>query len=121
MKADDVTLMIDMRFATGRTDQGVQLLVSVGGRIEAKQGCQSFSVARDAVDADRIHYRETWASEAALQRHVQSEEFRRILVAMDMCSEEPQVAIGNFAGHTGLVYLQKLCGRQGAGEPGGSA
>lgn len=116
MKADGITLTVNMHFATERIDQAIQLLVSVGGRVEAKPGCQTFSVSRDAVDGDCVHYKETWTTETAFQRHLQSEEFQRVLVTMDMCSEEPQVAIGNFDGHTGLSYLQQLCDRQDVGE-----
>jgi len=116
MKSDVVTLTIDMRFAAENINQAVQLLVSGSGRIEAKPGCMDCLVSRDSISESRVRYSETWNPESAFLRHLQSEEFRRVLFAMDMCSEEPQVAIGKFAGHTGLVYLQQLCDRQGAGE-----
>jgi quinol monooxygenase YgiN len=115
MKSDVVTLTIDMRFPPESIDQAIQLLVSGSGRIEAKPGCGESLIARDSVEENRVRYSETWATDAALQRHLQSEEFRRVLFAMDMCCEEPQVAIGNFAGHTGLLYLQQLCDRQKTG------
>lgn len=116
MKSNVVSLSIDMRLAPERIDQAIQLLVSVGGRIEANPGCTDCLVSRDSILNDRVRYSESWISEDAFHRHLKSEEFRHVLYAMDMCREEPQVVIGNFAGHTGLVYLQKLCDRQGAGE-----
>ena len=108
-----VTCSIDMHFPPQEVEKGLQLLRSAVGMIESKPGCQTCSVAQDAADATRIHYNETWASEALFRRHALSEEFRRILIAMDMCREEPDVVIGNFSGQ-GLTYLKQLCDQSGA-------
>ena len=51
---------------------------------------------------------EEWESAEAFRRHIRSEEFRRVLVAVDMCCEEPQIVIGNLSGHSGMEYLRKL-------------
>lgn len=116
MKSDVFTLNIDMRFPAESLEQAIQLLASGCGRIEAKPGCLDSMVARDSNEENCVRYTETWELEDAFLRHLRSEELRRVLVAMDMCSEEPAVAIGSFSGHTGLLYLQQLCDRQGAGE-----
>lgn len=108
-----IACSIDMSFPPAAVEQGLQLLCSAVGMIESKPGCQTCSVARDAADAARIHYKETWESEALFRRHALSEEFRRILIAMDMCREEPDVVIGNFSGQ-GLTYLKQLCALPGA-------
>ena len=78
------------------------------GRTEATPGCLTCTVARDAADKNRIRYQETWDAEPAFRRHVQSDEFQRVLVAMDMCREEPRVVIGNLSGRSGIAYLQEL-------------
>lgn len=103
-----IACSIDMHFPPAEVEQGLQLLRSAIGMIESKPGCQTCSVVRDAADATRIHYKETWTSEALFRRHALSEEFRRILIAMDMCREEPDVVIGSFSGQ-GLTYLKQLC------------
>lgn len=112
MKSDVITLTVDLQFAPEKTDQATQLIVSGIGRIEAKSGCQHCLILRDAVSENRVRYSEIWATDDEFQQHVQSEEFRRILAAMDMCSEEPAVTIGKFSGHIGLTYLQQLCDRR---------
>jgi len=33
---------------------------------------------------------------------------RRVLIAVDLCSEEPWIVIGNLPGHSGMEYLRKL-------------
>lgn len=116
MKSDVVTLTLDLFFPAEGIGEAIPLLASGCGRIEAKSGCLDSMVARDTLEESRVRYTETWTSEEMFLRHLRSEEFRRVLLVMDMCSEEPGVSIGNFTGHTGLLYLQQLCDRQGAGE-----
>ena len=112
-----VTCLIDMHFAPENLERAVQLLLSLVQRTEATPGCRTCAVLRDAANEGRVRYNETWDVEPAFQRHVQSEEFRRVLVAMDMCCEEPQVVIGNLSGRSGMAYLRELREKQGgAGE-----
>lgn len=110
-----LTCSIELSFPPEEVERGLQLLLSSVGVIESKTSCLSCSVARDAVEENRIRYRETWASEAAFQRHVLSAEFHRVLIAMELCSEVPEVVIGEFSGRNGLSYLQELCERREAG------
>lgn len=104
-----------MRFAPKKMEQAVQLLLSAVGCTESKSECEECLVARDAVDAGRIRYSEAWNTESAFKRHVKSDEFRRVLVAMELSLEEPRVLLGNLCVQNGMAYLQKL--RVGQEEP----
>jgi len=103
-----VTCSIDMRFLPGKMDEVVQMLVSAVGRTEANAGCKECVVARDAAETGRVRYSEVWNSETAFQRHLRSSEFQHVLMAMDLCCEEPQVMIGDLSGRRGIAYLQEL-------------
>ena len=112
-----VTCQAEMRLAAGEVDRAVKLLLAVVERIKAKAGCRACWVSRDAGDPCRIRYNEIWISDTAFRTHVRSEEFRHVLVALDMCCEEPTVTIGELAGRTGIEYLQEI--REGLGpDPG---
>jgi len=99
---------IDMRFLPKDVDDAVRLLLSVKENIQAKRGCRACRVGMDASDTGLVHYLEEWESEDAFTHHVQSEEFRRVLIAVDLCSEEPRIVAGNLSGHVGMGYLRKL-------------
>lgn len=112
-QSDDIgvlTCVIDMLFPADEVERAVQLLLSTVGRTESKSGCTACSVGRDAVEPARVRYNEVWTTKAAFRRHVRSEEFRRVLVAMDLSCEEPQVAVGTLAGRTGIDFLRDLHG-----------
>ena len=52
------------------------------------------------------------AARPAFRKHLRSEEFRRVLMAMDMCCEEPKVLVGNLSGGSGMDYLRELRGQR---------
>jgi quinol monooxygenase YgiN len=103
-----VTCSIDMRFKGQKLGQAVQLLVSAVGCTEAKAGCRECRVVRDATEGDRVRYSEQWDSEPAFHRHLKSDEFHRVLVAMELSCEEPKVVVGNLIGHRGIAHLQEM-------------
>ena len=98
---------IDMRFAPEDLDRALQLLRSVTGPTRVKRGCRGCRVELGSSQPGLVHYREEW-DEEAFPRHVRSEEFRRVLIAMDLCCEEPQIVIGTLVGRSGLAYLGSL-------------
>ncbi len=102
------TCSIDMRFPAESVEQSVRLLLSVKGDILTKRGCRACDVSTEAADAGVVHYREEWESDEAFREHVRSEEFRRVLIALDMSSEEPRIVVGNLSGHGGMEYLRTL-------------
>jgi quinol monooxygenase YgiN len=102
------TCSIGMRFESKDMEHAVRLLLSVRRTIQAKRGCRACEVGMDASDTGLVHYLEEWESAEDFHLHVRSEEFRRVLIAVDMCSEEPRIVIGNLSGHDGMAYLRDL-------------
>ena len=102
------TCSVDMRFPAENVDQAVRLLLSVKRDILTKRGCRACEVSTEAADPGEVHYREEWESADAFREHVRSEEFRRVLIAMDMGSEEPRIVVGSLSGHSGMTYLREL-------------
>jgi rhodanese-related sulfurtransferase/quinol monooxygenase YgiN len=104
---DMLTFLVEMNFAPRESEAASQLLASLVGPTEAKTGCRACSVSRDAIDGGCVRYSETWDTERAFRRHVQSEEFRLVLTAIDMCSEEPTVLVGSLSGRSGVACLRE--------------
>jgi quinol monooxygenase YgiN len=103
-----VVCLVEMHFATGERDRATSLLVTVVERIRAKAGCGGCWVSRDAVESGIVRYSEIWETEPMFHAHVQSNEFRHVLTALDMCSREPTVTIGRLTGIGGFEHLKDL-------------
>jgi quinol monooxygenase YgiN len=97
-----------MRFDAAQLPRALELLLSATEPVRVKGGCRSCRVERDAADERVLRYTEEWHSGAAFRRHVQSEDFWRILVAMELCSEEPQINIGDLSPRGGMDILRTL-------------
>ncbi len=103
-----LTFVVDMCFAPEMREQAIRLLMSSIGRTEDRQGCRECLIGQNAMEEGRVRYSEAWESESSFRAHVRSEEFRRILLAMDLCREEPRVTIGSLTGQEGLAQLEAL-------------
>lgn len=109
---EGLTCSIIMEFAPDKREGVLRLLQSVTGVTESKTGCSHCGVFREANDEDQeFLYTETWDTESDFERHVRSEEFKRVLEAMDLSICEPQVTVGELSGQGGLAYLLKLHGQ----------
>ncbi len=99
---------ITMRFPPGQVAQAKDLLRSVTGPIAAKSGCRLCRFTWDANDDCVLIYEEYWDVDTDLGRHVRSEDFRPVLVAMDLCAVLPEVRIGRFHCCSGMDALHSL-------------
>jgi quinol monooxygenase YgiN len=97
-----------MHFSPELRDQAVRLLLSGVGIIEATPGCQSCTVEQNAIEENWISFTEKWDSEETFSEHLKTDVFRRVLSAMDMCLEAPQVTLGSLSGFSGISYLNEL-------------
>lgn len=102
------TCSIAMRFDAANLPRALELLLSACGPTQAKRGCRFCRVEREATGEGLVRYSEEWDSDEAFQRHLRSDEFWRVLVAVDLCSEEPEVAIGDLVAQYGLEALRRL-------------
>lgn len=105
---DITTCVIALRYAPSALRKATELLASAIGPIRAKSACRACRLSGDVLEPEVLLYEEEWESAAAFRRHVRSEEFWRILVAMDLCTEEPQVTIGDLVAIRGVEYLRTL-------------
>jgi quinol monooxygenase YgiN len=97
-----------MRFEPSTLSAALGLLVSAAGPTQEKRGCKSCRVERDALDELSVRYVEEWEADEAFRRHINSDEFWPVLVSMDLCCEEPEVAIGNLLADYGMDVLRTL-------------
>jgi quinol monooxygenase YgiN len=107
------SVSIVMAFEPAKLEDAVELLVGATQQIRIKHGCVSCRVERDAVDERLVHYSEEWESAEAFRRHVRSQEFWPVLIAMELAAREPMVTLGDLAVRHGIGLLSEL--RGGAG------
>jgi len=102
------TVVATIRIPTARADDVIAALRSVVGPSLANRTCSECRVLRDAADESFVLFFERWESFAAFERHVRSELYRRVLVAIDMASESPEVRFECMDRIWGLDLVEEL-------------
>lgn len=98
-----------MHFASPEESTGAQeLLLTTVARTNSKYECQDCRVITNAQDPTRIQYVEKWDSEAEFISHARSNEFLRVLNAIDLCSEMPEVKVERLFTDSGLDCFKQI-------------
>jgi len=111
-----VQATVRMVMPADKMDEALPILQSIAGRTRLELGCIDCSVLRDAEDAQVIILKEIWRSEDAMLRHLGSEEYRNVLLVMEMCSEQPVVRFDTITGSTGVETIEAARSTKKDGE-----
>lgn len=116
-----ISLSIAMRFDAEHLSEAVRVLVAAIGPTKVKAGCRSCRAERDLNEDGLVHYLEEWDRSDEFRRHVLSREFRRVLMAMDMCCQKPEVTLGDLVARRGMHVLRAIfrSGRMASDQTGG--
>lgn len=94
--------------APERREEVLEVLQSVQGPVRAQPGCSSCDIYEEKGGERAIVLIERWASEEALESHLRSEAYRRILVAMEISGGRPEVRFERVSNTEGLELIERL-------------
>ena len=86
----------------------VRAVRSITGPTLAQPGCRKFGLYCDVDNDDAIILVEEWESREALNKHIQSDDFRVILSLMDSAEKPPELAIHEVSSTAGLDFVEQL-------------
>jgi quinol monooxygenase YgiN len=91
-----------------KRDRILEMLASVAKHTKLVHDCTDCTVCEERDNGNAILYLESWGSREAMQRHVRSDLYIRVLHAMDLASEPPEVFFYETSGEKGLELIQEL-------------
>ena len=92
----------------GKEQVVLDILRSVIGPTRLKSGCMDCAVYTDQGEAPTILYLEQWQSRETLDRHIRSELYFRVLSAMELADEAPEIYFHEVSDTRGLEYVESL-------------
>jgi quinol monooxygenase YgiN len=100
-----------LRFKTmpDKKTEVTDILNSLIGPTEVQPGCKSCQFYDNGVSDNEILLLQEWESKQRLESHISSDEFQKILVAMDLSSEAPVFAFHTVSKTEGLELVENLC------------
>jgi quinol monooxygenase YgiN len=110
-----ITCTLRMAFALAPRDQALQVLRSLKGPVRSQPGCAQTLLMQDVHDDSVITWVSRWRSRDALDQHLRSTHFRRLMAVMELAAEAPDVVFEDGSELRGLDLIHEVIG--GAGDP----
>ena len=87
--------------------QVLEILRSVQGPVLAEPGCHGFQILEEQEPEAAIVLVERWESSAALQAHLRSDHYRRILGACELSTGPPQIRFDHVSATEGIELVER--------------
>jgi quinol monooxygenase YgiN len=90
-----------------RRAEVLEIFEAVQGPVVAQPGCLACHVYEEALPAQAIVLVERWQSPAALEAHLRSELYRRILGALELSGGPPEVSFDYVSATEGMDLIER--------------
>ena len=86
----------------------LNILHSMTGPTNVKTGCLFCGLLSSTQNDDELILLEKWESEEELERHIRSEDFQKVLAAMDKADISPEIYFNTIANIQGIELIEKV-------------
>ena len=93
-----------------RRAEVIQILQSIQGPVSALPDCAGCHIYEEEDPEPAVVLVERWESEAALEEHIRSEAYRRILGAIERSGSPPEVCFDFVSASKGMELIERLRG-----------
>ena len=80
------------------------------GPTTVRSGCLHCSLYSNTSNDDELILLEKWESQEALDKHIRSDEFRKIIAAIETAKEPPEISFNTVASTEGMEFVEKILG-----------
>ncbi len=92
----------------------LEVLRSVQGPVRAQPGCVACDIYEEQGPEPAVVFVERWKTDAALEAHLRSDMYRRILGAIELSSGKPEIRFEHVSASEGMELIERL--RRNVGE-----
>ena len=85
----------------------LDILRSVQGPVLSQPGCAGYHIYEEQDPEAAVVLVDRWESDAALEAHLQSEAYRRILCALELSGSPPEVRFERVSGTEGMERIER--------------
>ena len=98
---------IRMKISPQKHGEALKILKSIVEVNRILPGCLRCRIYEDIQEDDVILYEEMWQSEEELAQHLRSDEYRKVLLVMEMALYHPEVGFNTLTSSTGIETIEK--------------
>ncbi|MGA8240194.1 MAG: antibiotic biosynthesis monooxygenase [Desulfobacterales bacterium] len=102
-----VIATIKMLMSRQMRGEALKILRSIVEQSRVQPGCFSSCLYGDLDEENVIVIEEMWLDEEALNRHLRSEEYRHLLLVLEMAIRPPEIRFDTISSSTGIETIEK--------------
>ena len=102
--------IVRMTLPAERLSEVTGILGPMAERTREERGCLACHLYRDALEEAVLTLEDTWASEADLDRHLRSDEYRQLLLVVELAQFPPEIRFDRVSHSTGINTIQQARG-----------
>ena len=96
-----------MEIPQQKSNEVLAILRPVVDLCEVDCACISCRIYRDLLDTSAVLLMQEWNTEEDLERHLRSNEYRNLLMALELALKRPEIRFDRIARSTGIETIEK--------------
>jgi quinol monooxygenase YgiN len=105
-----IIVTLHLKVAPDMRMQILKTIHSMIGSTSAQPGCLHCDLLGSTQNDDILILLEKWESHETLNQHIKSDDFRKVLAAMDSACEQPQISFYGIDSCEGMELVEKVLG-----------
>jgi quinol monooxygenase YgiN len=111
MERHMIVATIRMTIPARKRGEALKILRSVAELCRDDPGCLSCYIYEDLQDNKVLVLQEVWKAEEDLNLHIRSDEYRNLLLVLEMALKQPEIRFDVISGSTGIETIEKARGQ----------
>jgi quinol monooxygenase YgiN len=110
MEIHMIIATVRMTIPPQKSGEALKILRSIAEQCRDEPGCLSCHIYGDLQEKNVLMFEETWRSEKDLGIHLRSDEYRNVLLVIEMALKHPEVRFNTVSTSTGIETIEKARG-----------
>jgi quinol monooxygenase YgiN len=110
MEKHMIQATIRITISPQKSGETLKILRSVVELCRDNPGCLSCHIYEDLQEKNVFMFEEAWRSEKDLDLHLRSDEYRNLLLVLEMALKQPEIKFYTISSSTGIETIEKARG-----------
>lgn len=106
-----IIVTLHLRVSPGKRWDMLKTIHSLIGPTSVQSGCLHCSFYSDTRNDDELVLLEKWETLMDLEKHIRSDEFRKVITAMESVSVPPEISFYELDSIKGMELVEEILGR----------
>ena len=102
-----VLATVRMTFSRKAFGEALTVLTSMAEQSKVQPGCHDCQIYRNGEMDNVLMFQQLWRDEESLQAYLRSEEYRLLLLVLEMGIEPPEIRFDTISRSTGIETIEK--------------